>query len=258
MTTLDLPKEQLASDDAEELVREYKKNGSIELRNQLVMHYSYIIKWIVSKMSSTYYKYGSSEEMLHQGVIAMIDSLHRFDPDKGVKFSTFAYIKVRGSIIDYVRKQDRLPRRVRQTNIRLNSIEEELTSKLGRIPTRMEMAEAAGMTLKEYDQCVLEISGDNISSYEALMESPSHMHPSTLYKNEFDPEENIDKQELREALAQAIDCLNEQERTVLSLYYYENLKMKEIGQVMGVTEQRIGQINQNLIKKLRKFMTPYI
>ena len=88
--------------------------------------------------------------------------------------------------------------------------------------------------------------------------SPSQMHPSSLYREEFDPQENIDQQELKRALAEAIDSLNEQERTVLSLYYYENLTMKEIGQVMEVSEQRIGQINRKLIEKLRDKLSQYI
>ena len=250
--------EKIASEEAERLVREYKQTGSLELRNQLVMHYSYIIKGIVAKMSNTYYKYASAEEMFHQGVIAIIDSLQRFDPQKDVKFSTYAFTKVRGAIIDYVRKQDWLPRRVRQENIRINSIEKELTASLGRTPTRSEMAKAAGMSLKEYDRCVLEISGENLSSFEALLASPSQMHPSSLYREEFDPQENVDQQELKCALAEAIDSLNEQERTVLSLYYYENLTMKEIGQVMEVSEQRIGQINRKLIEKLRDKLSQYI
>ena len=84
------------------------------------------------------------------------------------------------------------------------------------------------------------------------------MHPSTEYGDEFDPEQNIDRQELKQALMAAIDQLNEQERTVLSLYYYENLTMREIGLTMGVSEQRIGQINRKLIKKLRDKMSPFI
>lgn len=258
MVLSELQNETLTAEEAEQLVREYKQNGSMELRNQLVMHYSYIVKGIVAKMSNTFYRYASAEEMLNQGVIAIIDSLQRFDPDRDVKFSTYAFTKVRGSIIDYVRKQDWLPRRVRQTNIRIHNIEKELTARLGRSPTRAEMAKEAGMSLKEFDQCIVEISGDNLTSFEALLAAPLQMHPSTEYGDEFDPEQNIDRQELKQALMAAIDQLNEQERTVLSLYYYENLTMREIGLTMGVSEQRIGQINRKLIKKLRDKMSPFI
>ncbi len=258
MVSSDLYREKFTAEEAERLVREYKKNGSQELRNQLVLHYSYIVKGIVSKMANTFYRYASAEEMLNQGVIAIIDSLEKFDPSRDVKFSTYAFTKVRGSIIDYVRKQDWLPRRVRQANIRISNIERDLTAKLGRTPTRSEMAKEAGMSLQEYDDCMVEMSGDNMTSFEALLAVPSQMHPSTSYGDEFDPQQNVDRQELKQALADAIDELNDQERTVLSLYYYENLTMREIGQTMGVSEQRIGQINRKLIKKLREKLTQYM
>ena len=119
--------QQLTAEEAERLVREYKQNGSQELRNQLVMHYSYIAKGVVNRMGSTFYKYATAEEMIHQGVISLIDSLERFDPNKDVKFSTYAFTKVRGAIIDYVRKQDWLPRRIRKADIQISKVEAELT-----------------------------------------------------------------------------------------------------------------------------------
>ncbi len=250
--------QQLTAEEAEQLVREYKQNGSQELRNQLVMHYSYIAKGVVNRMGSTFYKYATAEEMIHQGVISLIDSLERFDPNKDVKFSTYAFTKVRGAIIDYVRKQDWLPRRIRKADIQISKVEAELTGRLGRAPTRAEMAEAMGMKPKEYDKCVYEVSGETQYSFEALIASPSSSHPSTAYMDEFDPQHNVDQEEFRKVLANAIDSLNEQERTVLSLYYYENLSMKEIGKVMHVSEQRIGQINRKLLNKLRDKLSQFV
>ncbi len=248
---------QFTEEEADELMREYKQFGSIELRNQLVLYYSYIARGIATNMSSTFHRYASVEEMVHQGVIALIDSLERFDPDKGIKFSTYAYTKVRGSIIDYVRKQDWLPRRVRQANIQITKTEERLTLALGRPPTREEMAKEMGITPEEYDRQVFEMSGENVYSFEALLEAPVQVRPF-LIQEEFAPEENMDRQELEEVLAQAIDSLNEQERTVLSLYYYEELTMREIGDIMGVSEQRIGQVNRKLISKLRDRLSSYM
>lgn len=254
----ELQKEKMTAEEAERLVREYKKNGSLELRNELVLYYSYIAKGVVNRMGSTFYKYATAEEMVHQGVISLIDSLERFDPNKDVKFSTYAFTKVRGSIIDYVRKQDWLPRRIRKADIQISKVEAELTGELGRAPTRVEMAKAMGMTLKEYDHCVFEVSGETQYSFEVLLTAPTMSHPSTLYMDEFDPQHNIDKEEFRQALTEAIETLNEQERTVLSLYYYENLNMKEISQVMNVSEQRVGQVNRKLLGKLRDRMSLYM
>lgn len=250
--------ERQALEEPELLMRQYKETGSLELRNRLVMHYSYIAKTVAVKMSSTYHKYATVEEMVNHGAIALIDSLERFDPDQGVKFSTYAFTKVRGAIIDYVRKQDWLPRRVRQTDILITKAEDQLTSELGRPPTREEMAARLNMPLAKYDKCVQEMSGESVYSFEALLSTPMQMNLFRLQGDEMDPEERMDEQELRQELANAIDSLNEQERTVLSLYYYENLTMREIGQVMGVSEQRIGQINRKLIRKLRDKMINYM
>lgn len=257
MAVAELQEMDTTQEEPELLMRQYKETGSLELRNQLVMHYSYIAKTVAVKMSSTYHKYATVEEMVNHGAIALIDSLERYDPDQGVKFSTYAYTKVRGAIIDYVRKQDWLPRRVRQANIQITKTEERLTLALGRPPTREEMAREMGITPEEYDRQVFEMSGENVYSFEALLEAPVQVRPF-LIQEEFAPEENMDRQELEEVLAQAIDSLNEQERTVLSLYYYEELTMREIGDIMGVSEQRIGQVNRKLISKLRDRLSSYM
>lgn len=244
--------------DPDALMREYKRTGSLELRNQLVLYYSYIAKSLAAKMSSTYHKYATTEEMVNQCVIALINSLERYDPDKGVKFSTYAFTKVRGAIIDYVRKQDWLSRRVRQMDIRILKTEDELSLELGRPPTRAEMAERLEMTPEEFDRCMWEMSGENVYSLEALLTAPGRMQGSLSMEGVFDPEDEVDEQDLRQQLMNAIDSLNEQERTVLSLYYYEDLTMKEIGQVLGVSEQRVGQINQKLIRKLRDKLSGFM
>lgn len=243
--------------DPDALMREYKQTGSLEARNKLVMHYIYIAQGMAVKMSSTYHKYATTEEMVNQCVIALINSLERFDPDKGVKFSTYAFTKIRGAIIDYVRKQDWLSRRVRQMDIRILKTEDELSLELGRPPTRLEMADRLQITPEKYDRCVWEMSGENIYSLETLLTTPGRSQNALTMEGVFDPEYEMDEQELRAQLIQAIDTLNDQERTVLSLYYYEDLTMREIGQVLGVSEQRVGQINQKLIRKLREKLSYY-
>lgn len=248
------------SPDPELLMQQFKETGSQQLRNQLVMHYSYIARTVAIEMRSTYHKYATVDEMINQGVIALIESLERFDLGHGVKFSTFAFTKVRGSIIDYVRKQDWLPRRVRQNSIRLSKAYDQLVVELERSPTREEMAAGMDMTPAEFDKCVYEISGDRMASYESLL-TLMPQSGSLIWSDsdaEYNPESRLDEQELREVLAQEIDSLNDQERLVLSLYYYEELTMKEISQVMGVSEQRVGQINRKLVTKLRTRMVRYM
>ncbi|MCI8649741.1 MAG: FliA/WhiG family RNA polymerase sigma factor [Anaerotruncus sp.] len=247
-------------ENPELLMQMYKETGSQELRNQIVMHYCYIAKSVAMEMSNMFHKYATVEEMVNQGVIALIDSVDRFDPGHGVKFSTYAFTKVRGAIIDYVRKQDWLPRRVRHNAIKINNTYNELTLKLGRNPTREEMAKQLGMSVAEFDKCSYEVSGENVFSYEALLiEGPqSNNLMWSMVAGDSDLEGRIDAEELRRELAAAIDSLNEQERMVLSMYYYENLTMKEIGKVLKVSEQRIGQVNRKLIQKLRERLEKYM
>lgn len=248
------------SADPELLMQQYKETGSQQLRNELVMHYSYIARTVAIEMRSTYHKYATVDEMINQGVIALIESLDRFDLGHGVKFSTFAFTKVRGSIIDYVRKQDWLPRRVRQNSIRISNAYDQLVVALERNPTREEMARQMEMTPQEFDKCVFEISGDRMVSYESLL-TLMPQSGSLIWTDsdaQYNPESKMDEQELKEVLAQEIDGLGQQERLVLSLYYYEDLTMKEISQVMGVSEQRVGQINRKLVTKLRSRMIRYM
>lgn len=246
--------------EIDRMMRVYKESGSQEIRNKLVLHYGYIARTVAVQMRSTYHKFASMDEMINQGIIAIIESLERFDPDHGVKFSTFAFTKVRGAIIDYVRKQDWLPRRVRQNAIRVNQAYDELVMKLGRSPTREEMAACMEMTGEEFDRCVYEIAGDRMVSYESLLT----LVPQTgsmiwsLTDTGASPEGSYDEEELRRKLAEEIDNLNDQERMVLSMYYYEELTMKQISQVMEVSEQRIGQIHRKLVMKLRNQLVPYM
>lgn len=245
---------------AEEVMRRYKADGEHELRNELVLHYSYIARTVALEMRSTYHRYATVDEMINQGVIAIIESIERFDLSHGVKFSTFAFTKVRGAVIDYVRKQDWLPRRVRQNSLKINSAYDALIGELGRSPTTEEMAAKMQMTPEEFDKCVYEISGDKMVSYEALL-TLAPQSTGVIWSGidtEYVPEDRVDHTELREVLAREIDNLNEQERTVLSMYYYDELTMKEISKVMGVSEQRIGQINRKLVSKLRTKMVLYM
>ena len=159
-----------------------------------------------------------------------------------------------------MRKQDWLPRRVRHNAIRLNNVHNELTLSLGRTPTRAEMADRMGMKPEELDKCVYEVSGESIFSYESLLVDGAQIG-GLLWQSDnrdSDPESRVDAQELRQQLIEGIDALNEQERLVLSMYYYENLTMKEIGGILGVSEQRIGQINRKLIQKLRDKLERYM
>lgn len=249
---------EMTDEEAAELIREYKETGSVEARNKIVMHYSYIARMVAQNMNSTFSKYATVDEMINQGIIGLIECIDRFDPDKGVKFSTYAYTRVWGSIIDYVRKQDWLPRQIRKTSIEINKAEEKLSKKLKREPTREEMAKELKISVKEYDKYLYETSNESLASFETLLEIPIQVNSLMSYDDSYDPESQVGQKELYKVMGDAIDSLNNQERTVLSLYYYEGLTMREIGEIMGVREQRIGQVNKKLLSKLREKLSEYM
>lgn len=253
-------KKRIDGEEPEQVMARYKQTGDPETRNKLVLYYSYIARSVAVEMIGTFRKYASVDEMVNQGVIALIDSIDRFEPAQGVKFSTYAFTRVRGAIIDYVRSQDWLPRRVRRNVINFNNAYDQLGKQLGRNPTKAEMAAQMGMTMEEFERCSYEVSGEMVYSFEDVLQTYTQLH-NVLWSSmhaEDDPEGRIDEEELHQKLMEAIDGLTDQERLVLSLYYYENLTMKEISGILKVSEQRVGQVNRKLIMKLREAMLRYL
>lgn len=245
---------------AEALWGKYAETRDPALRNDIVMHYAGLVKMIALRMRGTYKNYAQLDDVVNQGIIAMIDAVERFEPEKGFKFETFASIKIKGAIIDYIRAQDWVPRRLRKMSVDLEGAYNTLYSELGRQPTHKELAKSMNVTTEQLDRVMESSYNFNLLSYEEVVwQKMSVMgdEPSTD-SIEDSPERKLMEQDLREQLGNAIDALNERERTVISLYYYENLKLKEIAQVLSVSESRICQIHSAAILKMKKNMNDYI
>jgi RNA polymerase sigma factor for flagellar operon FliA len=211
-------------------------------------------------MRGTYKNYAQLDDVVNQGIIALIDAVEKFEPAKGFKFETFASIKVKGAIIDYIRSQDWIPRRLRKMSADLDEAYNSLYSELGRQPTNQEVAKSLNITTEQLDRIMESTYNFTLLSYEEVVwQKMSAMgdEPS-IDSVEESPERRLIEKELKEQLAVAVDALNERERTVISLYYYENLKLKEIAEVLGVTESRVCQIHSSAILKMKKMMKDYI
>lgn len=242
------------------LMEKYKQTGSVQVRNQLVLYYSYIAKTVAGQMRGVFSNFAQHEDIVNQGILALINCIERFDPDKGIKFESYAFMRVRGAVIDFVRKQDWLPRRVRMTAKHLAQVHDELCNELLREPTPKEIAERMDISLQALSRYYSEISNSVMFSFEELLQNTTQMGDVLEHSmgGEAGPENNIYQQELHEILEKALDSLTERERTVISLYYYEHLKLSEIAAVMQVTEQRISQINSRAIMKLREPLEKYM
>ncbi len=239
--------------DAIEAISEYKRTGNINLRNDIVLRYLELVRLIAVSLRNIYSKYATSDDIINEGVIALMSAIDSFDPDKGVKFETYANIKVKGAIIDYVRKQDWVPRHVRHFGKELDTAYNELFGKLGRHPKNEELAEHMGVTKEKLNKSMAEAAGAITLSFEEL-----------LYEDNFDTvggeaaDTRLYDEELKQVIAGAIEELNPKSRQVVTLYYYEKLKFNEIARVLGVSESRVCQIHSKSMLLLKYKLEEYM
>ena len=239
--------------------RVYKANKSMEARNEIVLQYTSLVRKIVLRFKGSYNNFGQLDDMVNQGIIALIDAVEKFDPEMGNKFETFASLKIKGAVIDFMRKQDWVPRNQRNLSKELDDVYNELYAERGLEPTKLEMATRMGVTLPHLDKILQQRHNSIILSYEeAINEKMMVASPLIVNQNDKDsPETGILYEELKGKLMEAIDQLNEKERLVVSLYYYENLKLKEIAEVLSITESRVSQIHSAAIIKMKNRLNNY-
>lgn len=245
----------------EALLEEYKQSGDQELKKVLVMRYSYLVKNVALKLRGVYLSFAQVDDMINEGILLLMSALDKFDLSQNVKFETYVSKRLRGMIIDLARRQDWLPRSVRKRMREIDTANNELFTKLGRVPTDKEIAEHMGLTESRYQEELAKTALCNVLSLDMLLEERDLDVPAKhLPQSDADaqPEENYQKKELYEELKRSISELRDKEQLVLSLYYQKSFQMKEIAQVLGVSEPRVSQIHSNAIRKLRVSMQKYI
>ncbi|MGI5978948.1 MAG: sigma-70 family RNA polymerase sigma factor [Oscillospiraceae bacterium] len=243
--------------DPEELMRRYKASGDIELRNQLVMYYLQFVNVAIYSMRSILLSNVPFEDFFNQGVLALIECIERYDPDRGASFDTYSYLGIRGAILKYLRKQNWLPNRVWEARKRITQGRAELEQKLMREPTDRELADYLGLTEKQLDGLISEMSVVDTVSFEEMLESSYLGSADSLAGMDGDVSDRMLREEMQEALAAAIDALPPKQKQVISLYYYENLNLREIGEVLGVSQQRVSQIRAKALETLSEAMKKY-
>ena len=240
----------------EELLEMYRERGRIEIKQELVMRYLYIVKAIASQMRGVYAGSLQTEDIINEGVIAIMKGIDRYDPERDNKFETFISRRIRGMIIDLVRKNDWMPRDFRK-QIRLM---EEARTALGGDPTDEEVAAYLGMDVKKYKKCQRMSVIMNVLSLDMLIDDEDEHQSLQLSSKDSgsQPEKAYLQGESRQVLAEAVASLKEKEQLVISLYYVEELNMGQIAGILGVSEPRISQIHSGAIKKLKAYMSTYI
>ena len=253
-------KEKLTDEEFAALYNEYKTSGNIALRNRLVMAYSYIAQVSAFQLRGIADTTAQVEDMINQGIVTLIDCIDRYDISKGIRFESYAYMRVRGGIIDLIRKQDWIPRRVRVNAKEINRTASELANMLGREPTQQEIADKMGIDIQKLRKYNAEISNAADYSFEELIQNVSQMGGALENSSADDitPERNLLREELRKVLKEAIENLSERERLVITLYYFENLNLSDISKVMEVSVQRVSQINTRAVTKLRDCLKDYL
>ena len=245
--------------EIKELWDRYARDRSIETRNEVVLKYTWLVKRIVFRFQRSASNYGYMDDLVNQGIIALIDSVERYDSEQGSKFETFASIKIRGAMIDYIREQDWVPRSQRSLVKELDEAYGQLYAEKGREPTGEEIAARMNISLHHLDKILHQRHNSIVLSYEEAIDENMMIAMPLIHntRDKSSPEPEVLYGELKQKLIEAIDSLNERERLVVTLYYYENLKLKEIAEIIGVTESRVSQIHSASIIKMKHGLSGY-
>ena len=241
------------------LLEEYASTRSSELREKIILEYAPLVKLVAGRLSM-YLGYNVEyDDLVSYGIFGLIDAIDKFDYTKPVKFETYASLRIRGAILDQIRKMDWIPRTIRQRQKQIDAAMKEFELAHGRQATDAELALSLGIKEEEYVEWQSQMKVTNVVSLNEFMEQgsdvPNKRDASSHYAQ---PEEAYEQNELKEVLKDALELLTEKERRVIELYYYEELTLKEISVVLEVSESRISQLHTKALQKMKGKMGKYM
>jgi len=239
------------------LWRNYKEEGDARSREGLVLAYSPLVKYVAGRMSSGLPAHVEEADLISYGLLGLISAIERFDLEREIRFETFAITRIKGSIIDELRSLDWVPRSVRAKTREIERTNAKLENQLHRAPTDGEMAASLECTVEEFQESLVRISNSSVVALDELwtVSDSSGDQVSLLDTIQdptaVDPAQEMDLTDMKDRLADAIARLPEREKLVVALYYYENLTLREIGEVLGVTESRVSQLHTKAVLRLK-------
>ena len=235
-----------------------KSNHHPAVREKLILEYAPLVKLVAGRLSM-YLGYNVEyEDLVSYGIFGLIDAIDKFDYAKAVKFETYASLRIRGAILDQIRKMDWIPRTIRQRQKQIETVIREIESSQGRAATDAEIADGLGITGEEYVEWQSKMKITNVVSLNEFLEQGSEI-PNISGNQQFTmPEEAVEQEELKKVLTEALKLLTEKERRVIELYYYEDLTLKEISYILEVTESRVSQLHTKALQKMKTKMGKYM
>jgi RNA polymerase sigma factor for flagellar operon FliA len=233
----------------EDIWKKYKETKDIVYKQELIKKYIYLVKIVAGRLYNYHGGTVEFDDLLGYGVFGLIDAIEKFDINRNLKFETYAQIRIRGAIIDNLRKLDWVPRSLRKKSKEYEEVIKKLENKYGRSVSNKEIAQELNVPEEEVENVLTEISTFNIISLEEILSINRDINSSDSIQ--MTPDEIYQEKEIKEILRRAIEQLPDKEKMVISLYYYDNLTYKEIGKILGLSESRISQLHSKAVLKLK-------
>jgi RNA polymerase sigma factor for flagellar operon FliA len=229
---------------------QYRKTNDKKIKDQLIVKYIDLVKIIAGRLYANYRNNTEFEDLVSYGIFGLLDAIDKFDPSKNVKFETYAYIRIRGAIIDQLRTLDWIPRSVRQKYKKIEDAYKTIENKLGRSANDQEVAHELNISVAELNSMLGEVHSFSVISLEEKISNNANF---TIMDEDIstEPQQSLEKEEVKKILLESLNQLAEREKKIVELYYYSELTYKEISAILGVSESRISQLHTKAIMKLR-------
>jgi RNA polymerase sigma factor for flagellar operon FliA len=244
------------ADELQALWQDYRRTKDRGVRDKLILNYAPLVKYVAGRLGSGLPAHVDEGDLTSYGLLGLIGAIERYDPGRDVKFETYAISRIKGAIIDELRQLDWVPRSIRSRAREIERAIAELEARLGRAPTDEEISEKLGISPDELAESLTDISRSSIAALDELWTVSSGGDQVALIDTIEDtqgpePQSALAQTEMKEAIGEAIARLPEREKLVITLYYYEELTLREIGEVLGVTESRVSQLHTKAILRLK-------
>jgi len=247
------------TDNKQKLWEEYSKKRTPQLQEKIIIEYAGLVKLVAGRLSMYLGNNVEYDDLVGYGTFGLIDAIDKYDHTKGVKFETYASLRIRGAILDQIRKMDWIPRSVRQKQRKLDQAYQNLEKRYGRPVNDEEIARELDITVDELENWQNQTKITNLISLDEFLEQGSESKVEQNLTSDYNqPEKILERNELKELIVQSLETLTEKEKKVIILYYYEELTLKEISKILEVSESRVSQLHTKALQKMKVKLGRYI